>query len=151
MKDQRPCYFLKLQEYIKRYGIAELVSYTCAIIGGSMVYYATESHAIAAFVVIVGDNLWYYGTIAIQEFMRYYQKNWFSYLLFPKVWASLGFEFWLPQIIETLVVYPALLYYIPQLFTSYPVWIFVAMTLAILIFYLQAIILYEIKKKYFNI
>ena len=63
---------------------------------------------------------------------------------------NLTFEFWLPEIVEIIFVYPILVFYVPKLFYNYPFWIFIAMTISVFIFYTQAIILYEIRKKYFR-
>lgn len=141
----------KIKQWLQRYLLPEIVSYSCAIWWWTFIFYITNNYYISGISVIILDNLWYYLTIIIKEIIQTKLEYWtYNTRLFLKDFRNLGFEFGIPQIIEIYVVYPLLVFYIPQFFLSYPFWIFVAMTIAVLIFYLQAIILYEFRKKYFK-
>lgn len=92
---------------------------------------------------MIWDNLGYYWTMLFNEVKFTIKKKWkYNLKLFLKDFWSLSFEFLLPQVLE--------IFFIPPFFDKYYIWAFVAMTLVIIIFYLQAIILYEIRKRYFK-
>ena len=140
----------KIDEYCKRYWLAEIISYSLAIGCSSYVYYQTNDVLLSGMVVIIWDNIWYYGTMFFKELYYYKQGSLITSKIFRKSISSMSIEFWFPQVLETFVIYPIMVYNIPPLFDNYSLWVFLTMTLTVLIFYLQAIILYEIKKKYFN-
>ena len=96
-------------------------------------------------------NLPYYLTIFIREILNTYKINkTYNTKLLIKDFRNLLFEFWWPLLIESFVVSPILMFYIPRLFSNYSIWVFITMTATVIIFYLQAVILYEIRKKYFT-
>jgi len=141
----------KIKIWINRYYISEIISYILAIWLWTITFYYTKDYYISWIVVIIWDNIWYYWTMFVREIINTKRINKkYNLQLFLKDFRNLSFEFWIPQIIEIFIIYPLLIFYIPQLFTSYPIWVFIAMTIAVIIFYIQAITLYEIRKKYFK-
>jgi len=141
----------KIKDWFKRYFFAEVFSYSLAIWWGSLVFYMTSNYYLSWVVVIIGDHLWYYLTIFIREILNTYKINkTYNTKLLIKDFRNLLFEFWWPLLIESFVVSPILMFYIPRLFSNYSIWVFITMTATVIIFYLQAVILYEIRKKYFT-
>lgn len=143
--------FNKIKEWFKRYILSEIVSYSLAMFWWTFVFYITKNYYISWICVIIWDFFWYYATILIKEIIYTKSKYWtYNYKLFLKDLRNLSFEFGFPIFFEIFVIYPTLVFYIPRYFNNYTLWIFIAMTLAVAIFYCQAIVLYEIRKKIFN-
>lgn len=141
----------KFIEWIKRYWLSELVSYTLAIWWWYFIFNITQNYYVSWIFVIVLDTLWYYWVMLIKEIQNTYKNhNIYNYKLLLKDIRNLSFEFWPPQILEFFVTYPLLMFYIPPLFEKYYIWAFVAMIWAVIIFYIQAILLYEIRKIIFK-
>lgn len=141
----------KIIEWIKRYRLSEVVSYTLAIFSSWITFKITQNYYLSGLVIIIMDNLWYYWVMFLNEIRSSKKINkQYNFKLFMKDFRNLWFEFWPPQLLEIFIIYPLLVFYIPPLFDNYLVWAFIAMTLAVMIFYIQAIILYEIRKKYLN-
>lgn len=139
----------KLKEWIKRYWLSELISYFLAMCFGYSTFKITNNYYLAWASIIIWDYLWYFWVMIIKEIKTTYEKNnKYSIKLFWKDLRNLWIEFWPPQILEIFIIYPILTFYIPPLFKNYVIWWFIAMTLAVIIFYIQTIILYEIRNKY---
>jgi len=140
----------RIYEWLKRYYLSELISYTLAIGWSWLVFKITHNYYISWLTLILWDYIWYYATIFIKEMKDTIKiKKIYNFKLFIIDIRNLWFEFWLPQALEILIIYPALVFYILPLFNNYTIWAFIAMTWAVIIFYLQTILLYEIRKKLF--
>ena len=143
--------FKKIKEWFNRYWLSELLSYSLAIGGWGFSFYLTNNYYISWIIVLILDNIWYYLPIVIKEFLWTYKiNNFYNSKLFIKDLKNLSFEFWIPEITMNFFIYPPLIFYVPQKFDNYLVWIFVVMTITVILFYIQAITLYEIRKKYFK-
>jgi hypothetical protein len=144
-------FYNKIKDWCNRYLLAEIISYSFTIWSWSLVFYITNNYYLSWLVVIVWDYLWYYLTIFIKEILNTRRiSKCYNFKLFLKDFRNLVFEFWWPQFMETFIIYPLSIFYIPQLFDNYSIWAFIAMTIVVITFYVQAIVLYEIRKKYFN-
>lgn len=141
----------KIKEWIKRYWLSELVSYTLAMLLSFLTFKLTRNYYLSWILLIVWDYLWYFWIMLLNEIKNTIKvKMQYSLKLLIKDVRNLWFEFWPPQILEIFIIYPLLTFYIPPLFKNYFIWAFVAMTLAVIIFYIQTVILYEIRKKIFK-
>ncbi|MDD5769792.1 MAG: hypothetical protein PHE25_02390 [Candidatus Gracilibacteria bacterium] len=141
----------KIKEWIKRYWLSELVSYTLAMLLSFLTFKLTRNYYLSGILLIVGDYLGYFGIMLLNEIKNTIKvKMQYSLKLLIKDVRNLGFEFGPPQILEIFIIYPLLTFYIPPLFKNYFIGAFVAMTLAVIIFYIQTVILYEIRKKIFK-
>lgn len=140
----------KLKEYLSRYWLAELISYILAIWWWTIVYYMTGDKVLSTVCIVFWDIIWYYWVMFLKELQQCINRSKSDLMtsISKSIWL-LSLEFWWPQLTEIFVIYPILIYYIPQFFENYSVWIFVAMTITVFIFYMQTIFLYELKKKYF--
>ncbi len=113
----------KIKEWIKRYRLSELMSYSLAMIWGYLTFKYTNNYYYSWIVVIIWDNLWYYWTIIFKEIMNTIKiKKYYNLKLFLKDIRNLWFEFWPPQILEIFIIYPLLMFYIPPLFNIYSIW-----------------------------
>jgi hypothetical protein len=141
----------KLKNWIKRYWLSEVVSYSLAMWLSYITFKTTSNYYLSWTAIIIWDYLWYYWVMFVNEIRNSIKINKsYNLKLFLIDLRNLWFEFWLPQIFETFIIYPLVVFYVPTLFKNYQLWAFLSMTFVIMIFYIQTIILYEIRIKYFK-
>lgn len=141
----------KLKNWIKRYWLSEVISYSLAMWLSYITFRTTNNYYLAWTAIIIWDYLWYYWVMFVKEIRNTVRNNKnYTLKLFLIDLRNLWFEFWIPQIFETFIIYPLVVFYVPTLFKNYQLWAFLSMTFVIMIFYIQTIILYEIRIKYFK-
>jgi hypothetical protein len=128
----------KLKQWIKRYLPAEASALLGALLGAFLANYAIGNSIIAAYTGTVFDNIGYYGTIIIRDFMR--NKD------ILKLVKNLIIEFGPSEILDFFVIRPFCLYIFPIVLENYALGIIIGKFAADIIFYIPTIISYELNK-----
>lgn len=142
----------RVKEWIWRYGPAEIVSLITTLVPAIIIQRTTGDRIAAALGATWGGNLGYFGTILLRDVHQ--TRRALSASGRKYGWRSLGLnlralviEFGVAEVLDTLLVRPALMYYLPVLTGHFSKGIVAAKLLADVTFYLPAIIFYEWSKK----
>lgn len=142
----------KLNEWIRRYLPAELVSIATTLLAAIVVYSFTHSHLLAAIAGTWGENIGYYGFLTFQEVRndrnRYSSRRRYGIFGLLKSIRNLILEFGIAEWIDSGLVRPLLLYILPQALGNLALGVVAGKIAADLVFYLFAITAYELRKKY---
>jgi hypothetical protein len=124
-------------EWLRRYGPAELLALVGAVAGYVAAEALTGSHAAAAFAAAAGDNLSYYGVMAVRETAR--RRS------FRRAVRALALEFGPAEALDSTVVRPASTAIATGLLG--PAGVLPGKLLADLAFYAPVIASYELAKR----
>lgn len=143
----------KFKEWFKRYIKAEILG---TVIATSFAYFSfshTHSYILAAGAGFIGEGIGFYGYFITSELLTNY-KAYKELPLFKRLGAiitksstNLIVEFAPAEIIDNLFIRPLLMYYAPQHIKPYALGFVVGKFSADLIFYMFAVIGYEVKKR----
>lgn len=143
----------KLREWIRRYFVAEILSFLTTLLAATFAYRITSNKIITALSATWGGNISYFGYILIRDIFgtrRKYEANKKTYTgasLLKNV-RALILEFGVAEVIDSFFVRPALMYYLPIWINDLSLGILLAKTVADITFYIPAVIGYELSKKY---
>ena len=145
----------KIKEWLGRYGPAELVSLPATLIPAQVVLHGSGNAIAAALAGTWGGNIGYFGTILLRDVWlirkRYAgEGRHYNLTAFAKNLRALLLEFGVAEALDTLLVRPALMYYLPHLLGSFSWGIIAAKFAADFTFYIPAILFYEWSKKRFR-
>ena len=141
----------KLREWIKRYGLAEIISLTATVLFSWITFELTKNNITTALIATWAGNIVYFGTILIQDVqlannaLRGKGKVYSLETFYQNV-RALFVEFGVAEIFDTFLIRPALLYYFPLLLGNRTLGVVVAKFTADVTFYIPAIISYELSK-----
>ena len=141
----------KLREWIKRYGLAEIISLTATVLFSWITFELTKNNITTALIATWTGNVGYFGTILIQDIqlaigtLRSKGKAYSLETFYQNV-RALFIEFGVAEIFDTFLIRPALLYYFPLLIGNRTLGVVVAKFAADITFYIPAIISYELSK-----
>ena len=143
---------LKLVEWFKRYGLAEILSLSTTVFASWLTFEHTQSQIKMALVATWAGNIGYFGTILIQDIFEAKKQlqivgKHYSVETFYKNARALFVEFGVAEVFDTLLIRPTLLYYFPLWLGSLSLGVIVAKFTADITFYVPAIISYELSKK----
>ena len=143
----------KLKEWLRRYLPAEIFATIGALIGAGLIFFLTKNRIISAYAGAIGENIGYYGFICIREHLndlKDSQKNNKKHGIrgFFKTIRNLTAEFGFSEFLDSLVVRPFFMYFVPLIIGPFSVGIFIGKIVADVIFYIPTIIAYELRKKY---
>ena len=142
----------KLREWIKRYGLAEIISLTATVLASWLAFELTENNITTALIATWTGNIGYFGTILIQDIqlatnqLRSKGKVYSLETFYQNV-RALFVEFGIAEIFDTFLIRPALLYYFPLIVGNRTLGVVIAKFAADITFYIPAIISYELSKK----
>lgn len=142
----------KLTEWLKRYGLAEVISLSLTVVSSWLTFHFTQNKITTALVGTWVGNLGYFGTILIEDIslaMRQLQSVGRHYCLetFCKNVRALFVEFGIAELFDTLFIRPTLMYYIPIWIGDLSWGVVIAKFVADITFYIPAILSYEFSKK----
>lgn len=145
----------KIREWLWRYGPAEIISLPATLIPAQIVLHHSGNAIAAALTGTWGGNIGYFGTILLRD--MWLTRNTFrsegrhyGIKAFIKNLRALFLEFGVAEVLDTLLVRPALMYYLPRLLGNFSWGIITAKFAADLTFYIPAIIFYEWSKERFR-
>jgi hypothetical protein len=142
----------KLTEWIKRYGLAEVISLVMTVGAAWLAFHYTQNKITTALVGTWAGNIGYFGTILIEDILlaisqlRTVGKE-YSPETFYKNVRALFVEFGIAEVFDTLFIRPTLMYYIPIWINDLSWGVVIAKFVADITFYVPAIVSYELSKK----
>jgi hypothetical protein len=142
---------LKILEWIKRYGLAEIISLSLTVLASWLTFEFTKSNISTALAGTWAGNVGYFGTILIQDILLAIKQleqigKKYSIDTFYKNARALFVEFGIAEIFDTFLIRPTLLYYFPIWLDNLALGVVVAKFAADITFYVPAIISYELSK-----
>jgi hypothetical protein len=142
----------RAREWLLRYGPAEVLSLLATVGAASAAAQAGGRGVAVALAATWAGNLAYFGLILGQDIWRtrrQLQQGGRAY-----TWGTLGrnvralvVEFGVAEALDSLLIRPALMYWLPRWLHSIPQGVLVAKFAADVTFYVPAIISYELSKK----
>ena len=143
----------KVREWIKRYLPAEILSVIATLIAVGLTYKLTGNLFTTALVGTWVGNIAYFGYILIQDIIQTvnscrFMEVPYTRISFLKNLRNLVLEFGIAEIIDSFLIRPILMYYLPVLVGNLFIGVLLAKICADVTFYVPAIISYELSKKY---
>jgi len=153
MNNLKTKWLRKLREWFLRYLPAEIGGTIFALAAAWWAHHATGSLVVAAIAGTIGENIGYYGVAASRDAARYWRVH-ATHAHARRIWLSglhtvrgMLVEFGAAEVIDTFLVRPTLFYVMPTMLGGTLLGgIFVAKLAADAVFYMLAIIGYEIRK-----
>jgi hypothetical protein len=145
----------KLKEWARRYLPAELFSLIVTMFTATVTFHMTGSGMTTALVSTwIGTGV-YFGYILLMDVrearrQRHANGHAYTFATFAANIRALLVEFGLAELVDLLVIRPALMYYLPIWFGSLALGTLVAKVAADLTFYTPAIVGYELSKRWFR-
>jgi hypothetical protein len=145
----------KLQEWLKRYLPAEILSVLATLGAAGLTFQITGDAIKTALAGTWGGNVTYFGYILFADILRtkrHLAKNALRYNIkdLTANIKALAVEFGFAEVLDSFLIRPLLMYYLPIWFGSLSWGILVAKFVADVTFYIPAIISYEFSKKHFR-
>ncbi|MCU0468440.1 MAG: hypothetical protein MUF58_07550 [Arcicella sp.] len=142
----------KLTEWLKRYGLAEVVSLGLTVVSSWLTFHWTNSKITTALVGTWVGNVGYFGTILIEDILLAIRQlgligKKYSLETFYKNVRALFVEFGIAELIDSFFIRPTLMYYIPVWIGDLSWGVVIAKFAADITFYVPAIVSYELSKK----
>ena len=135
----------KLKIWTKRYLPAEIFGTLGAIVFPTLASFLTANVVVIAFVGTWGENVGFYGTMLFQE-MRESKHQGFKAL--RKSLRNIFLEFGVAETVDSLFLRPAVMFFTVSYFDNLQLGLPVGKIAADVIFYIPAVISYELRKKH---
>ena len=141
-----------VREWLRRYLPAELASVVATLVGAAVVYAATHHRLTAALAATWAGNVAYFGLILARD-IRTSQRlchaagRSYSAPDLLRNLRALAIEFGVAEVLDSFLIRPALLYYMPLWVGSFAGGVLLAKFAADVTFYVPAIIGYELSKR----
>ncbi|UOR05956.1 hypothetical protein MUN82_02365 [Hymenobacter aerilatus] len=145
----------KVREWLRRYLPAELASVVATLAGAALAYAATHQRITAALAGTWAGNVAYFGLILARDVhttRRRLQAAGRPYAL-PDLLRNLRalvVEFGVAEVLDSFLIRPTLLYYMPLWVGNFAGGVLLAKFAADITFYVPAIIGYELSKRRFR-
>ncbi len=130
----------RIQEWLLRYGPAEILGLITTLIVGLVTYKISENVLLASFLGSIGENIGYYGFIIGREF----KKNPGKFIQNTK---NILLEFGIAEAFDSVLIRPFFLYVGARQFSDLTVGFTIGKISADIFFYIITISIYEIRKK----
>jgi hypothetical protein len=146
----------KAKEWLKRYLPAEILSVVATLLATWVVFSMTGNKVTTALAGTWGGNVAFFGYILFNDIFKTVRKckkivndrySWKHLLLNLR---TLALEFGVAELIDSLLIRPALMYYFPIWLDDLTLGVLLAKVAADVTFYIPAIISYELNKKYLD-
>jgi hypothetical protein len=143
---------IKVNEWLKRYFPAEIVSMILTIVSAELAFYFTQNNIATALIATLIGNTVYFSCILLSDIQStrkqcLINKQEYTQVIFYKNIKALFVEFGLAEVIDTLLIRPFLMYYFPIMVNSLTWGAFLAKITADITFYVPTILSYEFSKK----
>ncbi|MBO0358850.1 hypothetical protein J0X19_12910 [Hymenobacter sp. BT186] len=142
----------KIREWLRRYLPAELLSVVATLAGAWVGLQSTHSPLSAALAGTWAGNVAYFGWLLAQDVQLARrqcraQHQPYTRRTFGRNVRALVVEFGLAEVLDSFLIRPALLYYLPRWLGNFTGGVLAAKFLADVTFYIPAIVSYELSKK----
>ncbi len=143
----------RLKEWLKRYLPAEIVAAIVLLLTVWLTFSLTGTMVVAAYVGTICEALGYYCYIAVRDInkdIRHHKENNIKYGFFSflKNFRNLILEFGLSEALDTFLVRPFFIFFLPLLLGNLALGVLLAKLVSDLIFYIPTVIFYELRKKH---
>lgn len=142
----------RVGEWLRRYGPAELLSLLATVAAAAATTQAEGSRVAVALAATWAGNVAYFGWLLLQDARharraRRAQGRPYTLVTFGRNVRALVVEFGVAEALDSLLVRPALMYWLPRWLHSVPLGVLMAKFAADVTFYVPAIISYELSKE----
>lgn len=143
----------KLAEWSKRYLPAEVLSTAITLVSAWLVHQQGGGALTVALVSTWSGNISYFGYILTADILGSIRAHRIANKQFTATSAmvnlrSLVIEFGLAEAMDSLLIRPLIMYYVPLIIADFTSGILLAKLAADTVFYIPAIVGYELNKKY---
>ncbi|MBW3128952.1 hypothetical protein [Hymenobacter profundi] len=141
-----------VREWLRRYLPAELASVAATLLGAALAYALTQQRLTAALAATWAGNVAYFGLILARDVrttQRRLQATGHTYTTSDLLrnLRALVIEFGVAEVLDSFLIRPTLLYYVPLWVGNFAGGVLLAKFAADVTFYVPAIIGYELSKK----
>lgn len=145
----------KIREWLRRYFWADVLSTALSLFTAWFIHRTTDDNVLAAFVGSAMASLSFYGIMAwsdVRKSLKHHRKHDISYgfVAYFKDLRNLIIEFGPSEILDVLAVRPFFMYLIPRLTGEFVLGTFMGKMMADVVFFIPAIIMYEVRKKHLD-
>ncbi|MCF8366789.1 MAG: hypothetical protein K9H16_13460 [Bacteroidales bacterium] len=145
---------LRLREWLHRYLIAEIISSVLSLSAAFFVKHRWDQDVAAAFAASLVASVSFYGWILFKDVQlrQSHLKNEnlsYTFRLFLHDIRNLLVEFGPAEILDLAIVRPFSMYIFPILINDFMLGTLIGKIIADILFYIPAIFMYELRKKYF--
>ena len=145
----------RLHEWLRRYLPAEILSVVATLLAATVVLRATRNGLRAALAATWAGNVAYFGPLLVQDVYqtrraRRQRGQTYTWRTFGQNLRALAVEFGPAEVLDSFLIRPALMYYLPRWLGHFGAGILVAKLLADVTFYIPTILSYEFSKKRFR-
>jgi hypothetical protein len=142
----------RVWEWLRRYGPAEGLSLLATVGAAAATVQAGGTRAAVALAATWAGNVAYFGLLLLQDVGQARralraQGRAYSPSAFGRNVRALAVEFGVAEVLDSLLVRPALMYWLPRWLHSVPLGVLAAKFAADVTFYVPAIISYELSKE----
>lgn len=139
---------IKVREWIKRYGPAEVCGLIGALIGGGVSHWYFQNNVLSALGGTWGENIGYYATIISRDLQHHKKlRGMLDIASILKIIRNLAIEFGPAEYLDSFLVRPFMMYIFPKVTNNLMFGLILGKFAADAIFYIPTIISYELKKK----
>ncbi len=143
----------KIREWIERYLLADILSTGLSLATAWVIHRTTGDNVLAAFLGSAMASISFYGLIAysdVRKSLKLHRKNAlrYNFASYFKDLRNLIIEFGPSEILDVLAVRPFFMYLMPKLMGEFVLGTFVGKMIADFVFFIPAIIMYEVRKKH---
>lgn len=139
---------VKILEWIKRYGPAEICGLIGALIGGIFCQWIFRNSVISALGGTWGENIGYYGAIIIRDLD--YQRKLHGIIELTSILKIIRnniIEFGPAEYLDSFLIRPFMMFIFPKFTNNMMMGLILGKLAADMIFYIPTIISYEIRKR----
>ena len=145
----------KIKEWMRRYLLAEILSTLLSLVTAWGINRTTGDNVLAAFAGSAMASVSFYGIIAyndVRKSLKHHRKHDLSYgfVAYFKDFRNLIMEFGPSEILDVVAVRPLFMYLMPKVIGEFVLGIFIGKMIADVVFFIPAIVMYEVRKKHLN-
>ncbi len=145
----------KIKEWTIRYLPAELLSTIATVLAGIIAFGLWHNNVVVAIAATWAGNIVYFGTIFLYDVFRTSKEakkanKSYTYVYFLKNIRAFVIEFGIAEVLDSFLIRPLLMYYMPSITGSLWGGLILAKFMADITFYIPTILSYEFAKKHFR-
>ncbi len=143
----------KIKEWIKRYLLADILSTIFSLFTAWLIMELTEDRVMAAFIGSAVASITFYGIVAFNDVRKSIKQHRnsgtkYEFKSFFIDFKNLIVEFGPAEILDVLAVRPFFMYLMPKLTGEFLLGTFIGKMIADVVFFIPAIIMFEVRKKH---
>ena len=145
----------KIKEWIRRYLPADILSTVLSLATAWVIHRTTGDNVLAAFVGSAMASISFYGLMAygdVRKRLKHHRKHdlRYGFAAYSKDLRNLIVEFGPSEILDVLAVRPFFMYLMPKVMGEFVLGTFVGKMIADVVFFIPAVIMYDVRKKHLS-